>query len=456
MDACDELGLMATVCTPGWQWFRATETFTNLARQNIREMVRWHRNHPSAIMWEVSLNETYGHDKFFAECCRIAREEYPGGQLFCAGDSYASRDVSHHDVPYCGWPGDGYNRPAAPGFEGRKRSFIREYGDNDSGINTRISIGGGSAEESEARQLSQAWAHQWTHNINNGWDWHIGDALWVGTDHFRGCGGNEPISTCGALDWLREPKFSYCFFQSQRGANEPSLFIANYWTPRPSPAKVVVFANCEEVELQLNGRTLARQKPDAGPNSRMGDPKPEEAMLVNYMKTGKSVEDFEKMIEARRKQGNRDPVFTGGDCTNLEHAPFTFPLVPFEAGELKAIGYIGGNKAAEFTRRTPGAPAAVRLVAETCGRNLVADGADAVFIRAQITDERGAIVRSARVPVTFSVSGPARLVSPAQATSEQDGVATLLLQASEQAGQIRVTATAGNLRSGEIVVRSVD
>jgi beta-galactosidase len=280
--------------------------------------------------------------------------------------------------------------------------------------------------------------------------------LWVGTDHFRGCGGNEPISTCGALDWLREPKFSYYFFQSQRGTNEPSLFIANYWTPRPSPAKVVVFANCEEVELQLNGRILARQKPDAGPNSRMGDPKPEEAMLVNYMKTGKSVEEFEKMIEARRKQGNRDPVFTGGDCTNLQHAPFTFPLVPFEAGALKAVGYIGGTKVAEFTRRTPGAPAAVRLVAETCDRNLVADGSDALFIRAQITDEHGEIVHSARVPVTFSASGPARLISPAQATSEQDGVATMLLQASEQAGKIRVTATAGDLRPAEIVVRSVD
>ena len=98
----------------------------------------------------------------------------------------------------------------------------------------------------------------------------------------------------------------------------------------------------------------------------------------------------------------------------------------------------------------------MRLVAETCDRNLVADGADAVFIRAQITDERGDIVRSARVPVTFSVSGPARLLSPAQAMTEQDGVATMLLQASEQAGKIRVTATAGNLRPAEIVVRSVD
>lgn len=454
METCDELGLMVLVCTPGWQWFNADETFTNLARQNIREMVRWHRNHPCVIMWEVSLNETYGHDSFFAECCKIAREEYPDGQLFCAGDSYASKDVSYYDVPYCGWPGNGYNRPAAPGFEGRKRSFIREYGDNDSGINTRIVIGGGSAEYSEAQQLSQAWSHQWTHNLNNGWDWSIGDALWVGVDHFRGCGGDAPISTCGVLDWLREPKFSYYFFQSQRDAKQPSIYIANYWLPQPSPAKVVVFANCEEVELRLNDRVIARQKPDSGPNSRMGDPSPEEAMLVNYMKTGQSVKDFEKMIEARKMQGNRKPIFTGGDCRNLDHAPFTFPLVPFQAGELKAVGFIGGKKVSEFVRHTPGKPVALRLVAETLDRPLAADGADAIFIRAQVVDDQGEVVRSARLPVTFSVSGPARLISPPQTITEQDGVATMLLQAGTRPGQIAVSVTGEGLLTTNITIVS--
>jgi beta-galactosidase len=455
MDACDELGLMTVVCTPGWQWWSNDREFLRLARQNIREMVRWHRNHASAIMWEVSLNETYGHDRFYAECCRIAREEYPGGQLFTAGDSYASRDVSHYDVPYCGWPGDGYHRPAAPGFEGRRRSFIREYGDNDSGINTRVSIGGG-VEYSERNQRAAAWAHQWTHNMNNGWPWPIGDALWVGVDHFRGCGGNAPISTCGVLNYLRQPKFSYHFFQSQRSQEQPSLFVANYWTPRPSPAKVVVFSNCDEVELQLNGRTLYRQKPDSGPDSRLGDPTPEDAMLTNYMKTGKSVRDFERMIEQRKKQGNRSPVFTGGDCRHLDHAPFTFPLVPFEPGELKAIGYVKGKKIAECTRRTPGKPAALRLVAETLGRPLAADGADAIFVRAQVVDAQGEIVPDANVPVRFTVDGPARIVSPSMSKSENDGVATVLLQAGTRPGKITLAASAEGLASAAAIMNATD
>jgi beta-galactosidase len=247
------------------------------------------------------------------------------------------------------------------------------------------------------------------------------------------------------LDYLRQPKFSSYFFQSQRPAEVPSLFIASYWTKRPSPAKVVVFSNCDEVELRLNGRTLYRQKPDSGPDSRLGDPKPEEAMLINYMKTGKTIQDFERMIEERKKQGNRSPVFTGGDCRHLDHAPFTFPLVPFEPGELKAIGYVNGKKVAEFVRRTPGKPVGLRLVAETLGRPLTADGADAIFVRAQVVDAQGEIVPNANVPVHFSLDGPARIVSPATANSENDGVATVLLQATMQRGKIMVSGTADRL-----------
>ena len=42
-------------------------------------------------------------------------------------------------------------------------------------------------------------------------------------------------------------------------------------------------------------------------------------------------EQFEKMIEERKKQGNRKPIYTGGDCRHLDHAPSTLPPVPFAA-----------------------------------------------------------------------------------------------------------------------------
>jgi beta-galactosidase len=62
------------------------------------------------------------------------------------------------------------------------------------------------------------------------------------------------------LDYLRLPKFSYYFFQSQRDANAPQIFLATYWTPRSSLSKLVVFSNCDEVELFLNGKSLVLRR----------------------------------------------------------------------------------------------------------------------------------------------------------------------------------------------------
>ena len=454
MDACDELGLMVSVCTPGWQWWSRDPQFQELAKQDVREMVRWHRNHPSAIMWEVSLNETYGHEPFYAECSKIAHTEYPGGQMFVSGDSYASKDVDYYDVPYAGWS-DPYSRPAAPGFEGSKRSFVREYGDYEFGgehSTTRIAIGQG-----ENAQLLQAWNFLWSHNQNSGWNWLIGDCIWVGVDHARGCSEENPISRCGVLDYFRRPKFSYYLFQSQRSTQTPTIFIANYWTPRSSPTKVVVFANCDEVELQLNGKTIARQKPDAGPNSEYGVWHPESDPL--YMTKGKNVHDDEKVsadgtnAASNAVDQTQLSMFDGGNCRNVTHPPFTFAPVPYAPGELKAIGYINGRRVGEYVRHTPDAPVALQLAVETMGRNLAADGTDAVFVRAELVDQYGQIVPTADVSVHFTVQGPGNIISPVDMKAEA-GVATMLLQAGHTAGQIAIAASTPGFKEATTEVNS--
>jgi len=451
MDACDQLGLMVCVCTPGWQWWNDSPQFRDLARQDVREMVRWHRNHPCAIMWEVSLNETYGHETFYSECAQLARAEFPGGQLFVAGDSYASKNVGYYDVPYAGWA-DPYSRPAAPGFEDRKRSFVREYGDYEFGgeaSTTRIGIGSG-----EEAQLLQAWNFVWSHNQNRGWPWLIGDSMWVGVDHARGCSEENPISRCGVLDYFRRPKFSYYWSQSQRSPESPTIFIANYWTPRPSPTKVVVFANCDEVELRLNGKVIARHPSDAGPDSEYGIWHPEADPL--YMAKGKNIHDDEKLSAAGAHNAGelqRLSMFDGGNCRNVDHPPFTFAPVPYEAGELKAVGYVGGKPVCVFARHTPGAPVTLRLTVETLGRKLAADGTDAVFVRAEAVDSQGEIVPTANLPVHFSMKGDATIISPPDQKTDA-GVATMLLQAGHTPGKITIVATASDMHAAKITFNS--
>ncbi len=452
MEACDELGLMVSVCTPGWQYFKRSEVFTNLAEQNIREMVRWHRNHPSAVMWEVSLNETYGHDAFYAGCARIARAEFPGGQMLVSGDSYASKDVSHYDFPYAGWM-DFYQRPAAPGFENSKRSFAREYGDYEFGgehSTTRVARGDG-----EDALLLQAWNFVWSHNRNASYPWLCGDAIWEGVDNQRGCSVENPIARCGVLDYLRLPKFSYYFYQSQRAENAPMIFIANYWTPRTSPTKVVIFSNCEEVELFLNGKSLGRRHPDSGPDTEYGVWHPD-ADLV-YMAKGKTVLDDEKKSAADAKTPHAEELrsmFDGGNCRHLEHPPFTFAPVAFAAGELKAVGYVDGKAVTQAIRRTPGQPAQLKLEAELENRPLAADGADAVFIRATVCDAAGNPIPTATNTVTFTVNGEIQLISPATVNAEA-GIATGLIRSSNfAAGKGVLRATAPGLVAADIKVKT--
>jgi beta-galactosidase len=448
MDACDELGVLALVCTPGWQFFANNDSFKNQARQNIRDMVRWHRNHPSAVLWEVSLNETYGHDDFFAECAAIARAEYPGGQLFTSGDAHGSRRVDHYDLTYTEW-GEFYNRPLHPGAR-LKKGLHREYGDYEFGgqaSSTRVPRGAG-----EEKLLLQAWNYQWAHNRNLSWPHTIGDAIWAGIDNpstfdklnaqGRGLG-----SWWGPLDLYRLPKFSYYFFQSQRDPalklpncdSGPMVHIAGYWTPRSSPAKVVVYSNGDEVELQLNGKTIARQKPDHGPDSDYGAYRAE----ADPMYWAKNQDTFEATGKGQAK-GKGNAMFDGGNCRQLDHPPFTFVPVPFEPGELKAVAYLHGRKIAEHALHTPGKPAALRLRAPELGRKLRADGADALFVYAEVVDAKGELVPDANPAVRFQTEGPGSLVTPDTMPAEA-GIASALLRAGTKPGKVTLTAAADGL-----------
>jgi beta-galactosidase len=237
------------------------------------------------------------------------------------------------------------------------------------------------------------------------------------------------------MDIYRLPKFVYYFYQSQRDpelrrpdvAGGPMVFIANYWTPRTRPAPVVVYANGDEVELQLNGKVLRRQKPDSGPDTRY---------------SGKaSAAEEEKGKDYSASGGN---PFDGGNAPNLAHPPFTFRDVGFEPGELKAVAYRQGQAVAQHVVRTPEAPAALRLEFDTTGVPLRADGADAIFVRAYVVDRHGTVAPESTAEVTFAVEGPARLVG-ANPLPAEAGIASVLLQAGGQAGAVAVRANAPGL-----------
>ena len=424
LDACDELGILVQAAIPGWQTFPDNPAFVSGTYQNIRDMMRRDRNHPSVVFWETNLNETGPPADWSRTAWEIAHQEYPGPECYTFGDAAAA--------------------PWTPGWD--VKHFWREYGDFGFGGNestSRQARGGG-----EAAMLQQAWNFQWDdNNIRKAFDApggsFYGDATWCMFDYNRGYYPKQERS--GMMDIFRLPKYVYHFYQSQRDPNVtrpdaqsgPMVFIASDWAKRGPTTRVVVFSNCDEIELSVNGKVISRQKPDAGPDS------PYSARKANIAATVGT--DYDP---------SGGTTYDGGNAKHLDHAPFTFTNVPYAPGAVRAIGYLNGQAATESTIRTPEAPAALSVEFDTQRRPLVADGADAVFVRASIRDKNGTVVPVNAWPsLHFAVSGPAHLV-PTDTLHVEAGVASALLQATDQPGAIRVSVTGDGLKAASAALTS--
>jgi beta-galactosidase len=82
--------------------------------------------------------------------------------------------------------------------------------------------------------------------------------------------------------------------------------------------------------------------------------------------------------------------------------------VPYEAGELRAIGRNGDRIVARHRLRTSGTP--VRVILQVDHRTVVADGHDAAHVVAMLMDRRGERVCTADRLIQFHISGPGRLL----------------------------------------------
>jgi len=399
LDACDEFGIVVMNCVPGWQ-FMGSEKFRQACFQNARDLIRRDRNHPCVVLWELSLNETQMEEGFMSAMHAIGHEEFPGDQMYTCGwiDRY---DVYIHARQH----GEIHRWQ-----NGDKALVVSEYGDwefyaSNQGFDQKTGSGL-FADWSHGRQLRSAGERRLRQQAIN----HVIalndilsspaalDGLWSMFDYTRGY--DPQRAACGIMDVFRLPKFSYYFFRSQRDITEgginwsggPIVFIASYYEPG-SELRVLVFSNCDEIELKQSGVSLGRHTPDR-------------AWMTQF----------------------------------LPHAPFVFELAEYIPGTLEAIGYSAGRVMASAKIMAPNDPAALSLSVDDQGIFAAPGEADLLIAHASLRDPSGTLCINHRSPVYFAISGDAEIVGPIKVDCEA-GIASVLLRLRPNARSFELRAT---------------
>jgi beta-galactosidase len=188
--------------------------------------------------------------------------------------------------------------------------------------------------------------------------WLSGGFVWTGFD-YRG----EPTpygwpcvnSHFGVIDTCGFPKDNWWYYRAW-WTKEPVLHLSPHWNwpgKEGQEIRVDALANCHEVELFLNGTSLGKQ--EVNPETRM--------------------------------------------TWQVKYAP----------GTLSAKGYDAAGKVVSETKvETTGAPAALQLEAWKPTLDANPGGSDVVNV--SVVDDKGRVVPTAMNEISFSVSGPAKIL----------------------------------------------
>lgn len=422
MDACDELGLFVIVNTPGWQFWNNDPSFAQRVYNDIRNMVRRDRNHPSVWLWEPILNETWYPAEFAKNVVRIIKEEYPYPYCYAGCDATA-RGHEYFPVQFThplNGDGGAFNTDS---LNPKISYFTREWGDNVDDWSSHNSPSRVNRAWGEIPMLIQAQGYAKPDYPYTCYDvlyrnprQHIGGCLWHSFDHQRGY-HPDPFYG-GIMDAFRQPKLSYYMFCTQRPAYKnpelisdsgPMVYIANAMTPF-SPKDVTVYSNCDEVRLTYckDGKQYTYHKPQ----DQEGMPSP----IITFKNVFSVMHD--KALSRQKKQSE---------------------------SYLLAEGLMNGKVVASHKVMPARRPSKLILWADNEGVETTADGSDIVTVIAAVCDENGTIKRLNNYEIQFEIEGPGQLVADEKTFTNPRpvlwGTAPVLVRATTTPGEIKVRAS---------------
>ncbi len=454
LDLCDRMGLL--VMDEAFDVWRAAKVpndyskhFDQWGETDLRDLLRRDRNHPSVIMWSIG-NEVQEQSRpeggaIARRLANICRQEDPTRPVTSAMNN-PDRAMTNGMAEALDIKGFNYKPHLYEPVMKQHPGWILLGAETASTVSSRgvyhLPIEYYQRHESLQVTSYDVVAPSWAtppdaeFAVQDKFPSVLGEFVWTGFDYlgeptpYAGTradpAGDWPSrsSYFGIVDLAGFPKDRYYLYQSQ-WTTKPMVHLLPHWNwegMEGKPIPVMVYTNCDEAELTLNGKSLGRKKRYAEPV---------------IIPVGKNVSPDGKFASRYRLMWE----------------------VPYAPGVLEVTGYKGRKKAAVAAVRTAGAPARVVLTPDRTA--IRADGDDLAFVAVRIEDAAGNLCPLAGNLVRFQVRGPgsiaavdngnAATVEPFQADYRKafNGLALLIVRSQPgQAGKIQVSAVSDGLQAG--------
>jgi beta-galactosidase len=421
IEACDRAGLIEAMPAgdsekdmDGRRWQQRVEL--------MRDAIIYNRNNPSIVFYECGNNQIS--EEHMAEMKNLRNQFDPHG-----GRAIGCRNMLDSKVAEYGGEMLYVNKSAGKPMwmmEYMRDEGLREYWDDltppfhKDGDGPPAPKGEPSGpynrnQDSYAIECVQRWFDYWEQRPGTGTRVNAGAVNIYFSDsqtHYRGA---ADYRCSGEVDALRLPKDG--FFAHQVMWNgwvnpQPGIHIIGHWNYATNVVKpIYVVSSADKVELFVNGHSQ-------------------------------------------------------GFGERSSHFLFAWQKIPFQAGEIKAVGYdAAGKKLCEAEIKTAGEPVAIKLTPRTGPNGLRADGADMALVDVEVVDADGNRCPTAMNEIKFDLQGAAEwrggiAIGTNNFILSKDlpvecGVNRVILRSLPQAGKIILHANADGLKPASIELDSL-
>ena len=432
LDLCDRMGFL--VMDEAFDEWRRNKTlygygqfFNKWSERDLTDMIHRDKNHPSIILWSIGNeipeqdnDNAYEMSKRLVDICH---REDPTRPVISGCNSPEASIKSGFSKPLDVF-GINYNLPFYQIYKGKAKLLGSETA---SAVSSRgvynLTQDGDSLKiiRDLDNQCSSydigvpGWLNTAESTLKAVKDapWVAGEFVWTGFDYI---GEPSPFSWpsvssyFGIVDLCGFPKDRYYLYKSQWN-DEPLVHILPHWNWKDFEGKEIpvwCYSNCESIELFLNGKSLGEKK--------------------------------------------------FSDSNDL-HLVWN---VPYSPGTLKAVAKNNGKIICTDVIKTAGDPAKIILTPDRT--EISADGKDLSYVKVEIVDKNGVVCPNADNLVKFKINGEGIIAGAGNGNpiSHEEfkadkrkafhGLALVILQSTDENGEINLTAISDGLKESAITI----